>query len=156
MLYTTDGSNPIPGSAGTAVFNQSSPIVLASHGASVPVKAIAIGPNMYPSLLTDQTITLSYQQVATPTFSPAPGNFSNDQSGTITTATAGASGEPCSPVDSPCQRGLHCYVDTGFSGICTEYCNNPEALVCAGGRAQCCTITGNTPSNYAVCFSSCA
>lgn len=136
ILYATDGSDPVPGSSATKVFNQNSPIIIDAHGESAPVKAIAIGPNMYPSLMTDQTISLSYQQVAAPTFSPGEGNFSSDQSVTIATSTPGATiyytivnGTGPAPTPQPGQPGTLTYTGSiAVSGAGTAKSINAIAV----------------------------
>jgi chitobiase/beta-hexosaminidase-like protein len=89
IFYRTDGLPPHPGVEGTSIFDPDSPVDLTGHGAIADISAIAIGPNMYPSLITSEVVQVVYDQLPAPVFSPAPGNFATDQSITIT-ASSGA------------------------------------------------------------------
>jgi hypothetical protein len=85
IRYTTDGSTPTS-STGTLY---AGPV---SISATTSFKAIAYNSGMADSAVTSATYTfVPPAPVANPTYSPAPGNFSNPMSVTISSATAGAS-----------------------------------------------------------------
>ena len=90
VYYTTDGNPPLPGQGSTRRYSDSEPIELTTHGVTTTVRAIAVGPSMYPSVITTRDIAVVYDQVAAPVFSPAPGNYGSDQTVTLSTATPGA------------------------------------------------------------------
>jgi hypothetical protein len=84
--YTTDGSLP---TATSPVY--ASPIAVAGNGTVMTIKAMAVKTGLTDSPVASATYTISYAQtVATPTFTPAAGTYSTDQSVTINCATAGA------------------------------------------------------------------
>ena len=86
IYYTLDGSNPVPGAAGTLEY--SAPFTLTS---TKTVKAKAYGD---PTLMLPSANIVSKvftQQVATPTATPDGGNFETSASVTLACATAGAS-----------------------------------------------------------------
>ena len=89
-FYTIDGSTPIPGGSQTRRYPDDGPVNYVGDGSGGTVRAIAIAPSMYPSVVTTRTVTVAYLQVATPAFGPAPGNYDIDQSVAITSATPGA------------------------------------------------------------------
>jgi Chitobiase/beta-hexosaminidase C-terminal domain/Legume lectin domain/Fn3 associated len=81
IFYTMDGSMPSTASTlYTGAFTISS---------SQTIKAIAVGSGILASTVASETYTL-ITQVPTPTFNPAPGDYSSPQSVTITTTWAGA------------------------------------------------------------------
>lgn len=73
IYYTTDGTTPNPQSgSSTSKYSASSPIKLAisnptasSSSATFTVMALAIGPNMKPSLVTKATVKVSYSTAPT-------------------------------------------------------------------------------------------
>ena len=81
IFYTTDGSMP-----STASTLYTGPITVAG---TETIKAIADGTGYVPSTVSSQTYTL-ISQVPTPTFSPAPGDFSSTQSVSISDTWSGA------------------------------------------------------------------
>ncbi len=84
--YTTDGSLP---TAGSAVYT--GPISVAGDGTTVTIKAMAVKAGLTDSPVATATYTIAYSQaVAIPTFSPAGGTYSSNQSVTISCATSGA------------------------------------------------------------------
>lgn len=98
IYYTTDGTAPDPRSPETRQFDFASPISLrladptaAESSAMLQVRAVAIGPNMKPSLETAATVTVQYPQAQAPVITPEGGVYLTDQSVTMTTATEGAS-----------------------------------------------------------------
>ena len=85
IRYTTDGFAPNPSSP---IYN--SPIPVAGDGTSITIRAYATKPGMRRSTTIEAKYSISYQRVCTPEFSPAPGNYSSDQTVNITCATTGA------------------------------------------------------------------
>ena len=84
--YTTDGSLP---TAGSAVYT--GPITVAGNGTTMTIKAMAAKAGLTDSSIVSATYAIAYSQaVATPTFTPAGGTYSSDQSVTISCATSGA------------------------------------------------------------------
>src|SRR5439155_433663 len=81
IYYTTDGSTPTTGSS---VYG--GPIPLTQ---TTTVRAMAAASGMANSVVGSATYTIQ-QQVATPTFSPAPGAYTSSVSVTISDSTAGA------------------------------------------------------------------
>ena len=86
IFYTTDGSDPIPGLNADPY---EGPIAVHGHEATADIRAIAIGPGMYPSLVAEQLVVVTYNAAATPAFSVAPGNYQSDQTLTLTALEAG-------------------------------------------------------------------
>jgi Chitobiase/beta-hexosaminidase C-terminal domain/Legume lectin domain/Fn3 associated len=81
IFYTTDGSMPSTASTlYTGAFTISS---------SQTIKAIAVGSGSLASTVASETYTL-INQVPTPTFNPAPGDFTSSQSVAISTNWSGA------------------------------------------------------------------
>ncbi len=85
--YTTDGNEPTTASP---VFDPASPIAVAGSGSSRTIRALAVVPGLDPSTVADGVFIVDYPDVATPTFSPAPGTYTNDQLVSLSTTTAGA------------------------------------------------------------------
>jgi len=85
IYYTTDGGTPT-----TSSTPYSAPISVAGHETSTTIKALAIASGYSTSGVGSGTYTISYPAAATPTFSPASGTYSSDQSVTISCATSGA------------------------------------------------------------------
>lgn len=90
IFYRTDGTKPVPGTAGTFIYSAGAPIEVSGHTASADIRAIAIGPSMYPSTVSAETVTVTYQAAPAPTFSPTPGDYGTDQNVVIASAVAGA------------------------------------------------------------------
>ena len=97
IYYSTDGSEPDPRSETTRTFDPEGAIDLAianptieNSSRTLQVRAVAIGPNMKPSLETKASIALQYPQAATPTFSPPGGVYTTDQVLEISSDTDGA------------------------------------------------------------------
>lgn len=122
IYYTTNGTTPDPHSSTTMKYQPGSPLTLkignpTTDNASISqtVMAVAIGPNMKPSLVSTFTVRVSYPQAATPTFSLAGGAYTADQLLELSSQTAGAtiyytmvaSGTPPQPV--PGQAGTYQY-----------------------------------------------
>jgi hypothetical protein len=123
IYYTTDGSTPDPRAEATKQFDPTAPISLritdptvTNSAISREIRAIAIGPNMKPSLETTATVTVQYPQAAAPTFDPPGGSYQTDQHVTLSTSTEGAtiyytlepsSSEPSRP--EPGQAGTQAY-----------------------------------------------
>lgn len=81
--YTTDGSTPTASSP-----SYGSPIAVST---TTTIKAIAVASGYDPSAVASATYTINLpSQVATPTFSPAPGTYSSSQSVTLSCVTASA------------------------------------------------------------------
>ena len=70
---------PQPGHPDTKVYNPSQPPEVAGHLSSFAFVAMAIGPNMYPSVLVGAEIEVLYSMTATPVFSPTPGTSSDPE-----------------------------------------------------------------------------
>lgn len=85
IYYTTDGSNP---DGGSTVY--SGPIPVAGNGANMTIKAITLKSGMLDSAIATEAYTINYDQVATPSMSPASGTYNSDQSVAIACATIGA------------------------------------------------------------------
>jgi sugar lactone lactonase YvrE len=82
--YTTDGTTP---TGASAVYTTM--ISVAGNGANETIKAIASKTGMADSPVASATYIISYGVVSTPTFNPAAGTYSSDQSVTISCATSG-------------------------------------------------------------------
>lgn len=92
IFYTINGSEPEPGSESTKRYSAGDTIEFAGNGANETVHAIAIGPGMYPSLAAVASVSINYQQLDRPIFSPAPGAYNSDQSVTIRWPDGSANG----------------------------------------------------------------
>ena len=91
-FYTTDGTDPDCDSnldpTGTSqVYDHQTGIVVNSD---VTIKMIAVDEDVNKSTVTSVTYTVIIPQVATPTFTPAAGSYTETQSVTIACATDGA------------------------------------------------------------------
>jgi hypothetical protein len=82
IYYTTDGSTPTASSQ-----SYSGPITVSK---SETVSAIAVASGYTNSATASATYVITLGQVATPTFSPAPGTYSTAQTVTISDSTAGS------------------------------------------------------------------
>ncbi len=80
--YTTDGSTPT-----TASPAYSTPVAV---GASLTIRAIAIGGGHTASLVATAAYVIDLPAAATPTFTPGAGTFTSAQSVVIATTTPGA------------------------------------------------------------------
>jgi hypothetical protein len=116
IFYRTDGARPIPGADGTSIYSSGSSIPVHGHGRAVDIRAVAIGPSMYPSTVTAQSIAVNYVAAPAPTFSPAPGDYATGQSITISSAIAGAeiyytleASEAAAPAPVPGAAGTELY-----------------------------------------------
>jgi hypothetical protein len=91
IYYTTDGSAPDPRSPGTIKYAPGSPCRI-SLADLVPrtLRAIAIGPNMKPSRVSTFSISFRFARAAAPVFLPAGGEFTEDVTVRLSTATPGA------------------------------------------------------------------
>ena len=85
IYYTTDGTTPTTGST-----KYTGPISVAGNGISMTIKAIAIATGYATSGVASASFTINFPAAATPTFNPAGGTYSSDQSVTISTTTSGA------------------------------------------------------------------
>lgn len=85
IYYTTDGSDPTTGST-----EYSTSISIAGHGTDTTIKAIAVKDGLADSEIKSAEYTINYDQVSTPAFSPAAGNYNSTQTVTISSATVGA------------------------------------------------------------------
>ncbi len=83
--YTTDGSTPTVSST-----LYSGPISVVGNGTTETLKAIGVTSGMTSSSVASATYVIDYNQVSTPSFSEAGGQYSTDQSITITDNTTGA------------------------------------------------------------------
>ncbi len=84
IKYTTDGSEP----SQTNGLVYSSPVSLNSN---TTLKAIAFKTGMLDSQVASGIYTITLEQVAAPSFTPAAGTYTGTQSVTIASATSGAS-----------------------------------------------------------------
>jgi len=82
IYYTTNGTTPTTGST-----LYSSPITVST---SETVKALAVKTGYTNSAIGSAAYTITGTVIATPTFSPAAGNYSSAQTVTISDSTAGA------------------------------------------------------------------
>ena len=85
IYYSLDGSTP---TSSSTLYKVTIPV--AGNGTSTTIKAIAIAPGKTASGVSSGTWTIAYPRAAAPTFSPAAGSFSSDQSVTISSASSGA------------------------------------------------------------------
>ena len=74
-----DPPMPQPGADGTEVYDPSNPPSVSGHLTTFAFVAVAIGPNMYPSVLMAAEVQVVYAMAATPQFSPTPGTSSNPE-----------------------------------------------------------------------------
>ena len=90
IFYREDGNDPIPGQPGTHTYSADTPIQFAGHGDGPDdlIKAIAIGPGMYPSSTSSADVIVQYDQAAAPTFTPDPGGYQVDLSVVLATSEA--------------------------------------------------------------------
>jgi len=92
IYYTTDGTTP-----GTSSAIYSAPIPVVGNGTMATITAIAAKAGMTTSAMAQSTISIVYGgainlgPAATPTFSPAGGTYTRNQSVSLSCATAGAS-----------------------------------------------------------------
>ena len=113
IFYTTDGSDPVPSQGTTERYTIGQPIQFTGPAEDLELKAIAIGPGMYPSLVPPAwNVVITYESVGTPVFTPTPGDYTTDQSVSISTPTAGATiyytvvdGIDSAPIPVPGQAG---------------------------------------------------
>ena len=80
--YTTDGTEP---TAESPVYSEAIAV-----GETMTIKAIAMKEDMTNSAIASATYTINIPQVATPTFNPAQGEYTEAQNVTITCETEGA------------------------------------------------------------------
>jgi sugar lactone lactonase YvrE len=86
IYYTTDGSTPT-----NASNPYSAPVPVAGNGVTMTIKAIATKAGGLDSLAATSTFVISYPKISPPpTFSPAAGTYTSDQSVTISCSTPGA------------------------------------------------------------------
>lgn len=85
IYYTLDGTNPTYSST---VYTGIIPV--AGNGITKMIKAIAVKSGMVDSIVATASYTINYGQVATPAFTPPAGNYTTDQSVTLSTTTVGA------------------------------------------------------------------
>ncbi|MFW5689079.1 MAG: chitobiase/beta-hexosaminidase C-terminal domain-containing protein [Spirochaetota bacterium] len=116
IFYTTDGSDPVPGQPATRRFDPDAPIEFAGHESGATVRTIALGPSMYPSIVTERLVSVFWDAAEAPVFTPAPGNYTTNQSVEITTPTANATiyytiaeGTGAAPVPEPGAPGTFEY-----------------------------------------------
>jgi Legume lectin domain/Chitobiase/beta-hexosaminidase C-terminal domain/Fn3 associated len=81
IFYTTDGSMPSTGST-----PYTGPFTVTS---TQTINAVAVGTGLLASTVASETYTL-VNQVPTPTFNPAPGDFASSQSAAINTTWPGS------------------------------------------------------------------
>ncbi|MGD0939872.1 MAG: chitobiase/beta-hexosaminidase C-terminal domain-containing protein [Terracidiphilus sp.] len=82
--YTVDGSTP---SANSTVFTPGTPIAVNS---TTTINAIGVAAGYSNSAVATGTYTINLPAAATPTFSPAPGSYTNEQSVSLADTTPGA------------------------------------------------------------------
>jgi predicted nucleic acid binding AN1-type Zn finger protein len=82
IYYTTDGTAPTTGST-----RYTGGIAISGHGTVKTIKAIATAAGYSASGIGSATYTISYPAAATPTFNPAGGTYTTDQSVTISCTT---------------------------------------------------------------------
>jgi glucosylceramidase len=83
--YTVDGSTP---TASSPTFSAASPIAV---DMTTTINAIAIANGYSSSAVATGKFTINLPAAATPTFSPAPGTYTSNQSVSLADTTAGAS-----------------------------------------------------------------
>jgi glucosylceramidase len=84
IYYTLDGTTP---SAASTLFSPATPIAIS---ATTTVKAVAEASGYTSSAIASGAYTINLPAASTPTFSPAPGNYTTAQSVTISDTTTGA------------------------------------------------------------------
>jgi glucosylceramidase len=85
IYYTTNGTAP---TSSSIPFSESSPIAVSS---TTTIEAIAVAVGYSNSTVATGTYTINLPAAATPTFSPAPGNYLSAQTVMLADATSGAS-----------------------------------------------------------------
>lgn len=90
IFYRTDGDAPIPGRDGTLTFRAGETIPVTGPDGFIELRALAIGPSMYPSLVTSRTVSVRYEPAVAPSFPFAPGDYPGDITISIAASEPGA------------------------------------------------------------------
>jgi len=93
VIYFTSSTSGLPDdpTPTSAVWDPALPLELAEDDASLGIKAIAVAPGKLPSAIDSAQITVNYETVSTPHFSPEAGTYTTPQTVTIECPTPGAS-----------------------------------------------------------------
>jgi hypothetical protein len=91
IYYTKDGSSPDPRSSTTIKYAPDAPCRISlTDTAPRTLRAIAIGPNMKPSQVSTFSISFHFARVAAPVITPDGGDYAEDVTVRLSTATPGA------------------------------------------------------------------
>lgn len=85
IYYTTNGTTP---SSSSTLYASGTPIAVS---ATTTIEAVAVATGYLNSAVASSTYTINLPVAATPTFSPAPGNYTTTQSVSLADTTTGAS-----------------------------------------------------------------
>ncbi len=74
IFYTLNGDSPSPNAENVFEYSPESPIEITEDGSVVEIRAVALKRLMYPSEIVSATVSVDYDTVSTPAFSPAGGS----------------------------------------------------------------------------------
>jgi glucosylceramidase len=140
IYYTTDGLTP---TAKSTLFSATTPIAVNS---TTTINAIAVAAGYANSAVATGTFTINLPAAATPTFSPAPGNYTTTQSVSLGDTTTGAAIHYTTDGSTPTASSTLFSAATPISVSATTTIN---ALAVAAGYSNSAVATGTYtfPSN---------
>ena len=133
IYYTVDGTTP---TSASTLYSSATPIAISSTST---IKAIAIAAGYTNSAVASGTYTINLPVAATPTFTPAPGNYTTAQSVTIADTTTGASIYYTTDGSTPTTSST---LFSSSSPIAVTATTTIEAIAVASGYTQSVVATG--------------
>jgi len=130
IYYTLDGTTP---STTSTLYSTAIPV-----SATTTIKAIAVASGFATSALATGTYTINLPAAATPTFSPAPGNYLTAQSVALADTTTGATIYYTTDGTQPTTTSSVYSSAIGVSAATTI-----KAIATASGYSQSATATGS-------------